>query len=101
MINKPKAKFGWIDDDHSITFLPIPADPIKALKGKLKNKNLLDALINAMCKFFSGVIARNVFCDEAILWMSKRLLRLKSRLAMTRNLHIVLIKSRKEERERD
>ena len=43
---------------------------------------------HGVCEFSSGVIARSVFCDEAILGISKRLLRPKSRLAMTRNLHI-------------
>ncbi len=42
---KPKTKLEWIDDGHIITVLPIPADPFKVLKGKLKGKHLLDALL--------------------------------------------------------
>lgn len=44
---KPKTKLEWIDDGHTITVLPIPANPIKVLKGKLKDKNLLAALLSS------------------------------------------------------
>lgn len=44
---QPKTKLEWIDDGHTITVLPIPANPIRVLKGKLKNKNLLEALLNS------------------------------------------------------
>ena len=43
----PKTKLEWIDDGHTITVLPIPANPIKFLKGKLKGKNLLAALLKS------------------------------------------------------
>ena len=42
---KPKTKLEWIDDGHTITVLPIPANPMKVLKGKLKDKNILEALL--------------------------------------------------------
>ncbi|MBT9538024.1 MAG: AbrB/MazE/SpoVT family DNA-binding domain-containing protein [Nitrospirota bacterium] len=44
---KPKAKLEWIDDGHTITVLPIPKDPIKALKGKFKDTDLLKSLLKA------------------------------------------------------
>lgn len=42
---KPKTKLEWIDDGHSITVLPIPEDPVKALKGKFKDVELREALL--------------------------------------------------------
>ncbi len=44
---KPKSKLEWIDDGHTITVLPIPVDPLKTLKGKLKGKNLLGKLLTS------------------------------------------------------
>lgn len=44
---KPKTKIEWIDDGHTITVMPIPQDPIKALKGKYKDANLLQALLKS------------------------------------------------------
>ncbi len=43
----PKTKLEWIDDGHTITVLPIPQDPIKALKGKFKDTDLLKALLES------------------------------------------------------
>lgn len=42
---KPKMRLEWIDDGHSITVVPIPENPIKALKGRYKEANLLGALL--------------------------------------------------------
>lgn len=44
---KPKTKIEWIDDGHTITVMPIPQDPIKALKGRYKDANLLQALLRS------------------------------------------------------
>jgi bifunctional DNA-binding transcriptional regulator/antitoxin component of YhaV-PrlF toxin-antitoxin module len=43
----PKTKIEWIDDGHTITVMPIPQDPIKALKGRYKDANLLQALLRS------------------------------------------------------
>jgi len=42
---QPKTKLEWIDDGHTITVLPVPSDPIKALKGKFKTVDMLGALL--------------------------------------------------------
>ncbi|TAN45186.1 MAG: AbrB/MazE/SpoVT family DNA-binding domain-containing protein [Nitrospirae bacterium] len=44
---KPKTKLEWIDDGHTITVLPIPNDPIGAIKGRFKNTDLLKALLKS------------------------------------------------------
>ncbi len=44
---KPKMRLDWIDDGHSITVVPIPQDPIKALKGRYKDTDLLGALLKS------------------------------------------------------
>lgn len=44
---QPDTKLEWIDDGHTITVLPIPQDPIKALKGKFKDMNLREALLKS------------------------------------------------------
>jgi AbrB family looped-hinge helix DNA binding protein len=44
---KAKTKIEWIDDGHTITVMPIPQDPIKALKGRYKNIDLLQALLKS------------------------------------------------------
>lgn len=44
---EPKTKLEWIDDGYTITVLPIPSDPIKAIKGKFKKTNLLNALLKS------------------------------------------------------
>ena len=41
----PHSKLTWIDDGHSIALLPIPQDPIKALKGRFKNIHFREALL--------------------------------------------------------
>ena len=43
----PQTKLEWIDDGHTITVLPIPRDSIKALKGRYKKINLLNALLKS------------------------------------------------------
>ena len=42
---KPKMKLEWLDDGHTITVLPVPANPIKALKGYFKKGDPLGALL--------------------------------------------------------
>lgn len=44
---RPKMRLEWIDDGHSITVVPIPENPIKALKGRYKNIDLLGALLKS------------------------------------------------------
>lgn len=44
---KSKTKLEWIDDGHTITVLPIPNDPIGAIKGRFKNTDLLKALLKS------------------------------------------------------
>ena len=44
---KPKTKLEWIDDGHTITVLPMPKDPIQALKGKFKDADLLRSLLKS------------------------------------------------------
>ncbi|MBI1812039.1 MAG: AbrB/MazE/SpoVT family DNA-binding domain-containing protein [Nitrospirae bacterium] len=44
---KPKTKLEWIDDGHTITVLPIPKDPIKALRGKFRDTDLLRSLLKS------------------------------------------------------
>lgn len=44
---KPKMRLEWIDDGHSITVVPIPENPIKALKGRYKNVDLLGVLLKS------------------------------------------------------
>ncbi|MEM3101674.1 MAG: AbrB/MazE/SpoVT family DNA-binding domain-containing protein [Candidatus Nitrosotenuis sp.] len=44
---RPKTKLEWIDDGHTISVLPIPQDSIKALKGKFKDADLLNALLES------------------------------------------------------
>jgi AbrB family looped-hinge helix DNA binding protein len=35
----------WIDDGKVIKVIPIPADPIRALRGRGKGDNMLEALL--------------------------------------------------------
>ena len=44
---KPKTILEWIDDGHTITVLPLPSNPIKSLKGRFKNTDLLGALLKS------------------------------------------------------
>jgi len=44
---KPQTKLEWIDDGHTITILPVPVNPIKALKGRFKETDLLGALLKS------------------------------------------------------
>lgn len=41
------TKLEWMDDGHTITVLPVPPDPIKALKGRFKDTDLLRALLES------------------------------------------------------
>lgn len=44
---KPKTRLEWIDDGHSISVVPVPRYPIKALKGRYKKAGLLTALLKS------------------------------------------------------
>ncbi len=44
---KSQTKLEWIDDGHTISILPIPNNPISALKGKFKDTDLLGALLKS------------------------------------------------------
>lgn len=44
---KSKTKLEWIDDGHTIAVLPVPQNPIEALKGKFKGDNLLGELLKS------------------------------------------------------
>lgn len=39
-----RTRLEWIDDGHSITVVPVPQDPIRALQGKYKDSRLSQAL---------------------------------------------------------
>ncbi len=41
----PHTKIEWVDDGHSISIVPVSKDPIKALKGRFKDSDLLGALL--------------------------------------------------------
>ena len=43
----PQTRLEWLDDGHSITVVPIPANPIKALRGRFKGKGLSTALLKS------------------------------------------------------
>ena len=44
---KPKMHIEWIDDGHSISIVPVPEHPIKAVKGRYKNSGLLKELLKS------------------------------------------------------
>lgn len=44
---KAKTKLEWIDDGHTITVMPIPPDPISALRGRFKDTDLLRELLKS------------------------------------------------------
>ncbi|ODS31525.1 MAG: putative transcriptional regulator [Candidatus Scalindua rubra] len=44
---KPNTKIEWIDDGQTITVLPIPQNPLKALRGKFKEVDLREALLKS------------------------------------------------------
>jgi len=35
----------WIDDGHSLTVVPVPHDPVKALRGIYRGRGLTGALV--------------------------------------------------------
>jgi AbrB family looped-hinge helix DNA binding protein len=37
----------WIDDGQVIKVIPVPSDPIRALRGRGKGENLLEALLKS------------------------------------------------------
>ena len=42
-----QTRLEWLDDGHSITVVPIPTDPIKALRGRFKASGLSEALLKS------------------------------------------------------
>ena len=44
---RSQTKLQWIDDGYTISVIPLPADPINALKGRVLGGNLLKALSKA------------------------------------------------------
>ena len=44
---KPQSKLEWVDDGYTITILPIPQNPIKALKGHWGGPSLTKTLLKA------------------------------------------------------
>jgi len=42
---KPRTQLEWVDDGHSISVVPLSANPINALKGINKGAKLLPALL--------------------------------------------------------
>lgn len=43
----PQTRLEWLDDGQSITVVPIPADPVKALRGRFKGAGLSEALLKS------------------------------------------------------
>ena len=43
----PKTKLEWIDDGNTISVMPVPQDPVKALKGRYKGMDLTSALLKS------------------------------------------------------
>lgn len=43
---KGGQRFAWLDDGEVIKLIPIPEDPISALRGMGKGENLLQTLLN-------------------------------------------------------
>ena len=44
------SRIEWIDDGHSLTVVPVPADPVKTLRGAYRNRKLSAALVAARLK---------------------------------------------------
>ena len=40
----------WLDDGKSIKVIPVPGDPVRALRGRGKGEHLLDRLLEARKK---------------------------------------------------
>ncbi|MFQ5434831.1 MAG: AbrB/MazE/SpoVT family DNA-binding domain-containing protein [Anaerolineae bacterium] len=43
---QPGDQLAWLDDGKTITVLPVPADPIKALWGRGRGEELVKALLS-------------------------------------------------------
>jgi bifunctional DNA-binding transcriptional regulator/antitoxin component of YhaV-PrlF toxin-antitoxin module len=41
----PHSHLEWIDDGHSVSVVPVPANPIKAMRGKYRGSKLSKSLI--------------------------------------------------------
>jgi len=39
------SRLEWVDDGRSIRVIPVPADPVKALRGSAKGEGLYDRLL--------------------------------------------------------
>lgn len=42
---QPGDQLVWLDDGQTITVVPVPADPIKALQGRGRGEALVEALL--------------------------------------------------------
>jgi len=43
---KEGDRITWLDDGETIRIVPVPADPISALRGSGRGRSLLDALLS-------------------------------------------------------
>ncbi len=41
------TRIEWIDDGHTIAVVPLPDDPIRALKGKYRGRNFSNRLMKS------------------------------------------------------
>jgi AbrB family looped-hinge helix DNA binding protein len=44
------SRLEWLDDGRTIRVIPVPADPIKALRGSAKGEGLYDRLMEARAR---------------------------------------------------
>ena len=44
---RPGDRLVWLDDGQTIKVIPVPADPIRALRGSGRGERLVEQLLNA------------------------------------------------------